>query len=126
MTNEIFSELSLLNMDLANRTLSLDQLHDLLAGATTCIPEEVRIQYIREEGISMVQADVHVEAQGTNGGLVLQADVRIILTYQGNIVRSSAGTRQNIRKRSQTLAQQYCAKEAYKMIIDSSQQVGWG
>jgi hypothetical protein len=49
MTKEIHSELSLLKMSLANRTTSLDQLHHLLAVATTSIPEEVRAKYIREE-----------------------------------------------------------------------------
>lgn len=120
MTKEIRSEISLLNMNLANRTLSLDQLQKLLAVATTNIPEEVKTKYIREEKISTVQADVHVEAQGNTGELTLQADVRVILTYKGDMVRSSPGTRQKIGNRLQVLAQQYCAKEAYKIIVETS------
>jgi len=120
MKKEIHSELSLLKMNLATRTLSLDQLHHLLAVATTSIPEEVRAKYIRAEGISTVQADVHVEAQGEKKALLLQADVRVKLTYQGDMVRSAPWTRQKIGNRLQELAQKYCAQEACKILIKTS------
>lgn len=120
MAKEIDSELSLLNMDLSHRTMSLDQLHNLLAVATTRIPEEVRANYLREQRKSTVEADVQIEAKGNNGELTLQASVRVILKYTGDMVRISHGVRKKVGHRLQKLAQQFCAEEAYKIIIEES------
>ena len=120
MAKEIESELSLIKMNISHRTISLDQLYNLLAIATTCIPNEVRAKYLREQRTSTVQADVQIEAQGTTGGLTLQATVRVILKYKGDMVRSSTAVRDKIGNRLQDLAQKYCAEEAFKIIVHSS------
>lgn len=120
MAKEIESELSLLEMNMSHRTISLDQLYKLLAIATTCIPNEVRAKYIREQGVSTVEGDVQIEAKGSDGGLTLQATVKVILKYKGDMVRSSMSVKKKIGNRLQKLAQKYCAEEAYKSIVNSS------
>ena len=120
MAKAIDSELSLLRMDISHRTMSLDQLHNLLAVATTFTSEEVKANHLREQGISTVEADVQIEAKGNNGELTLQASVRVILKYKGDMVRISQSAKNKIKLRLQKLAQQCCAEEAYKIVIEAS------
>ena len=122
MAKEIESDISLLKMTMSHKAISLDQLYELLAIATTCIPNEVRAKYLREQRVSTVEADVQVEAQGNKGGLTLQATVRVILKYKGDMVRSSSSVKKNIGHRLQKLAQKHCAEEAYKSIVNSSSE----
>ena len=118
MAKEISSELSLLNLNLSPDTMSLDQLYKLLAIASISIPEKVQTDYLRGEGISTVKADVLVK--GNAEGLALQATVSVILKYKGDMVRTSFTAKNKIKLRLQKLAQQYCAEEAYKVIVNSS------
>ena len=120
MAKEIDSELSLSRIDLSHRTLSLDQLHNLLAVATTSIQGEVRIDYLREQKKSTVQAVVQIKAKGSTGDPTLEADVQLNLTYKGDTVRFSPAVRKKIEHRLKKLAQKHCAEEAYKIIIEAS------
>lgn len=121
MAKEISSVVSIVKMKLSHRTISLDQFQGLLAVANVKTPEEISVKYLREYGISTVQADVQVEAQGNSGEIELQATVNVKLTYKGDMVRSSTKIRDKIGYRLQKLAQQCCAKEALKSIIKTSQ-----
>jgi hypothetical protein len=91
----------------------------LLALVTTEIPGEVRAKYLREQDVSMVQADVHVDAAGT-ASLELHAIVRVELVYKGDMVRSSGWTRRKIGNRLQELAQHHGAETVLKEIAGNS------
>jgi hypothetical protein len=120
MAKEIESELSLLNINLNPQTMSLDQLYKLMAIASISIPEKVKTDFLRDQGISIVQADVLIESKGNTEGLTLQATVSAILKYKGDMVRTTFAAKNKIRVRLQKLARQYCAEEAYKIIVNSS------
>jgi len=120
MAKEISSELSLLSIDISPQTMSLDQLYKLLAIATISIPENIKTDFSRDQGISIVQADVLIEAKEITEGLTLQATVSAILKYKGDMVRTPFAVKNKIRVRLQKIAQQYCVEEAYKIIIKSS------
>jgi hypothetical protein len=120
MAKEISSELSLLSMNLSPPTMSLDKLYKLLAIATISIPENIKTDFSRDQGISIVQADVLIEAKDITGEKTLQATVSIILKYKGDMVRIPFAVKNKIRVRLQKIAQQYCAEEAYKIIVKSS------
>ena len=120
MAKEIESEISLLNINLNPQTMSLDQLYKLMAIASISILEKVKTDFLRDQGISIVQADVLIESKGNTEGLTLQATVSTILKYKGDMVRISPANRNKIRVRLQKLARQYCAEEAYKIIVNSS------
>ncbi len=119
MLNELKAELSVVKMRFIQETISPDQACVLLAFATTKIPGEVRAKYFRHLGISSVHADVHVEAAG-DSSLVLDAIVRVKLTYKGDMVRSSELTRREINDRLQDLAQERCAQQVHKEITAAS------
>jgi hypothetical protein len=121
MLNELNAELSIVKMRITRGTISLDQACPLLAFATTEIPGEVRAKYFRDQGISTVQADVHVEATG-DSFLRLHAIVRVKLTCKGDMVRSSELTRQELDERLHNLAQERCAQLAYKEIMEVAQR----
>ena len=115
MPKELKSELSIVKMRLSRKTLSLDNAYQLLALASTEIPDEVRAKYLRDNGTSIVSADVHIDATG-DASLQLQAVVRVVLTYKGDMVRSSERTRAIIGQRIHKLAQKYCSEMTYKEI----------
>lgn len=119
MPNELKAELSIVKMRFTRTPASLRQGGQLFAFATTEIPDEVRAKYFREEGTSTVQADVHVSATG-DISFELQAIVRVKLTYDGDMVRSSERTRKMLDDRLQELAQQYCADVVRKEIFDTA------
>jgi hypothetical protein len=120
MAKEIDSELSLLNINLNPQTMSLDQLYKSMAIASISIPEKVKTDFLRDQGISIIQAHVLIESKGNTEGVTLQATVSASLKYKGDMVRVSPANRNKIRDRLKKLAQKYCAEEAYKIIINSS------
>jgi len=120
MAKEISSELSILSMDITPQTMLLDQLYKLLAIASISIPEKIKTDFLRDQKISNVQADVLIEAKDKTGDLTLQATVNAILKYKGDMVRVSPAASNKIRVRLQKLAQQHCSEEAYKVIVKSS------
>jgi len=67
MAKELKLETTVLKMQLARKSVSLDQAQKLLAVARTLIPGEVRAKYLREVNMSTVEADVRVQAQGGRG-----------------------------------------------------------
>ena len=106
MAKEIASELSLLEMNISPQTISLDQLYKLLAIASISIPEKIKTDFLRGEGITTVKADVLIK--GNTGELTLQATVSAILKYKGDMVRISPAAKNKINSRLKKLAQQYC------------------
>ena len=118
MAKEIASELSLLEMNIRHQTMSLDQLYKLLSIASISIPEQVKTDFLRGEGISTIKADVLIK--GNTEGLTFNTTVGVILKYKGDMVRISPAAKNKIKLRLQKLAQQYCAEEAYKVIVNSS------
>jgi len=104
MPEELESKASIVSMRLTRKNISLTEADLLLAVATTRIPGEVRAKYLRDQNISTVHADVHVDAIGT-ASLELHAIVRVQLTYKGDMVRSSEQTRAEIDNRLQDLVQ---------------------
>jgi hypothetical protein len=108
-------------MRITRGTIGLDQSYPLLAFATTEIPGEVRARYFRDLGISTVHADVHVEATG-DSSLTLDAIVRVTLTYNGDMVRSSELTRREISERLEGLAQERCAQQVWREITAASKR----
>jgi hypothetical protein len=121
MPKELKAELSIVKMQFVHGDTYLDEDYPLLAFATTKIPDEVRAKYFRYLGISTVCADVHVEARG-DLSFQLDAIVRVILTYKGDMVRSSERTREKIDQRLHELAQQYCAEMAHEEIVETAKQ----
>lgn len=117
MPNELKAELSIVKMRFTRTPASLRQGGQLFAFATTKIPDEVRAKYFREEGTSTVQADVSATGDLS---FELQAIVRVKLTYDGDMVRSSEQTRKMLDDRLQELAQQYCADVVRKEIFDTA------
>jgi len=120
MPEELESKASIVSMRLTRKNISLTEADLLLAVATTRIPGEVRAKYLRDQNISTVHADVHVDAIGT-ASLELHAIVRVELTYKGDVVRSSEQTRAEIDNRLQDLVQRYCAETVHKEIIRDSE-----
>jgi len=120
MPEELESKLSIVSMRLTREDISRTEADLLLAVATTRIPDEVRAKYLRDQNISTVHADVHVDAIGT-ASLELHAIVRVELTYKGDTVRSSEQTRAEIDNRLQDLVQRYCAETVHKEIIRDSE-----
>ncbi len=118
MAKELDSELFLLNLGISPETMSLDQLYKLLAIASITIPENIKTDFLRSQGISTVQADVLIKANVEE--LALQATVRVILKYKGDMVRTSFAAKNKIKLRLQKLSRQYCLEEACKIIIKSS------
>jgi hypothetical protein len=116
MAKEITSEASLVTMRLVRKDISLDQAQKLLALASTSIPGEIRAKYLRDQGISTVEADVLVEAQG-GPGLSVDAVVRVKLTYKGDKVRSSPLVRTWINHRLQDVASKHCLQAVVNEII---------
>ena len=114
MAKELAADVSLLEMELA-RNLSVDQAYRAIALAKTSVPGEAKANFLREEGISTVQADVRVEAVGT-GSMTIKAMVRVKLTYKGNVVRPSFATRRKINSRVHGAAQKHCAEMVMKEI----------
>ena len=118
MIKELNSNLSIVKMQLAREDISPAQARQLLAFATTQIPGEVRVKYFRDQHISTVRADVHVDAKGE--ALVnFHGVVHVEITYKGDMVRSSKRTREKIDHRLHELAQEYCAQSVHKEILDS-------
>ena len=115
MLEELKSESSVVSMRLTRRSMSSSEATLLLALVTTEIPGEVRAKYLREQDVSTVHADVHVDAVGT-ASLELHAMVRVELVYQGDMVRSSGQTRRRVGNRLQELAQRRCAETVLKEV----------
>jgi len=119
MPKELRAELSIVKMRFIRGAISLDQGWPLFAFATTKIPGEVRAKYLRDQGISTVHADVHVDATG-NSSFQLHAIVFVKLTYKGDMVRSSERTREKINQRLEELAQECCANIAHKELVETT------
>jgi hypothetical protein len=115
MLTELESASSVVSLRLSRKRLSQGEANLLLAVAATSIPGEVRAKYLREQGISIVQADVRVDAVGA-ASLELHAVVHVESTYEGDMVRSSPVTRRKIGDRLQELAQQHCAEAVLKEL----------
>jgi len=120
MPKELGSKSSIVTMRFTRENISPTQAYQLLAVATTSIPGEIRAKYLRDRHIFIVHADVQVDAIGA-APLELNAVVRVELTYKGDMVRSSAQTREKINDRLQDLAQQHCAQTMQKEIIRDSE-----
>ena len=106
-------------MRVTRKDISLTQAYQLLAVATTRVPGEVRAKYLRSRHISTVSADVQVDAIST-APLELHAIVRVEVTYEGDMVRSSGRTREKINDRLQDLAQRRCAETVHEEITMDS------
>jgi len=122
MPEELSAKLSIVSMRLTQRSLSLTEANLLLAVATTGVPGEVRAKYLRDQDLSTVHADVHVDAIGT-ASLELHAVVHVDLTYTGDMVRSSGRTRRKINNRLQDSAQRHCAETVHQEIVRESGSV---
>jgi len=119
MPEELSAKLSIVSVRLTQRSLSLTEANLLLAVATTGVSGEVRAKYLRDQDLSTVHADVHVDAIGT-ASLELHAVVHVDLTYKGDMVRSSGRTRRKINSRLQNLAQRHCAETVHQEIVRES------
>jgi len=119
MIRELKAELSIAQMQITRGTTYFDEACLLFATATTKIPGEIRAKYFRDLGISVVHADVHVDAIG-DSSFRLHAVVQVQLTYKGDMVRSSERIRQAIGDRLEELAQKYCAEIAHKEILKTT------
>ena len=116
MAKELEVETSLVSLKLAREELSLDHAHKLLAIAKTSVPGEIRAKFLRDQGISTVEADVVVESAGQ---VALQAVVHVKLTYKGDMVRSSYQTRGKINNRLQDVAQKCAAEAVFKELVEA-------
>ncbi len=76
MPKELGSKSAIVNMRFTRENISPTQAYQLLAVATTSIPSEIRAKYLRDQHISIVHADVQVDAIGT-APLELNAVVRV-------------------------------------------------
>ena len=120
MAKEINSELSLMNLDICPETMSLDQLYRLLAIASISIPEKVKTDFLRGEGISTVQADVLIK--GNIDNITIEATISAMLKFKGDMVRTTFAAKNKMASRLKKLAQQCCAEAAYKIVVDSSRK----
>jgi len=114
--------LSTVSLRLTRQSISPAEANLLLAVATTSVPGEVRVKYLRDQDLSTVRADVHIDAVGT-AALELHAIVQVDLTYKGDMVRSSPRTRTKINNRLQDLAQRHCAEAVHREILRDSERV---
>ena len=119
MPKELNAEVSLLGMRLSRRDLSLDQARLLLAVARTTVPDEIRAKFLREQGVSTVQADVHVDAAG-EASLTFHGVVQVKLTYKGDMVRSSPVVRERINHRLCEVAQRHCMEAVFKDLAEQA------
>ena len=117
MPKELNAEVSLVKMRLSRRNLSLDQARLLLAVAQTSVPDEIKAKFLRDQGISTVQASVHVDAAG-QASLSFHGVVRVKLTYKGDMVRSSPMMRERINHRLAELAQKHCMEAVFKELAE--------
>lgn len=119
MPKEINVELSLVEMRLSRRDVSLDRARHLLAVARTSVPDEIRAKFLRDQGISTVQADVHVDALG-EASLGFHGVVRVKLTYKGDMARSSPMVRERISRRLQEVAQKHCMEAVFRELAEQT------
>jgi len=119
MPTELKSECSIVSMRLTRKGVPLAEAKRLLAFAVTSIPGEIRTKYLRDQGVSTVRADVHVDAAGADS-LELHAVVHVEVTYEGDMVRQSARTRDVIDNRLHELAQRRCAEAVFKELTGDS------
>jgi len=122
MPKELSAKLSTVSLRLTRQSISPAEANLLLAVATTSVPGEVRAKYLRDQDLSTVRADVHIDAVGT-AALELHAIVQVDLTYKGDMVRSSPRTRTKINNRLQDLAQRHCAEAVHREILRDSERV---
>jgi len=115
LPKELNAEVSLVKMRLSRRDLSLDQARLLLAVAQTSVPDEIKAKFLRDQGISTVQASVHVDAVG-QASLSFHGVVHVKLTYRGDMVRSSPMMRERINHRLAELAQKHCMEAVFKEL----------
>jgi hypothetical protein len=115
MPAELKSECSIVSMRLTRKGVPLAEAKRLLAFAVTSVWGEVRAKYLRDQGVSTVRADVHVDAAGADS-LELHAVVHVEATYEGDMVRSSPKTREQIDHRLEDLAQRHCAESVLKAL----------
>ena len=116
MAKELKHEASLVRMRLARRDFSVDDGQKLFAFAAMTIPGEIRAKYLRDQGISTVTADVSIQAEGEQG-LVVDAVVHVKLTYQDDMVRSSAPVRSRINHRLQDVASRTAMQAVFNEIV---------
>jgi hypothetical protein len=122
MPKELATELSLLEMRLIHKAPSLDRARRLQAIARTSIPDEIKGRFLRDLGVSTVQANVHVDAVG-EPSLSFHGVVRVKMAYRGNMERSSPAARQRINHRLQDVAQKHCMEVAAKELAEQAR--GW-
>ena len=123
MAREVAAEVSLLKTRLARKIESLDRAYQLMALARTTVPGEVKVEYLRDQGISTVQADVQVDALG-DAQMRMKAAVEVKLTYKGDMVRSSPLIRKKINRRLQELAQKHCQERLFAEIAGNARGKG--
>jgi len=119
MPKELGYKSSVVAMRFTRESISLTQAQQLVAVAITSIPGEIRAKYLRGRDISTVCADVQVDAIAI-APLELHAIVRVELTYEGDMVRSSGRTRAKINRRLQDLAQWRSAETVHEEIVSDS------
>lgn len=115
MPKELKHEASVVKMRLARRDFSLDEVQKLFAFATTSVPGEIRAKFLRDQGHSTVMADVCVHAQGEQG-MAVDATIHVVLTYRGDMVRSSPVDRSRINNRLQDVASKTAAQAVFNEI----------
>ena len=119
MAKELSADVSLVKMTLKHNINSLDEAYRLMATARTTVPDEVKSQYLRDQGVSTVQADVHIDAVG-KAQMSMAAVATVKLTYKEDVVRSSPMTRKKINQRIQQLAQKHCQERVFAEIVQAT------
>lgn len=119
MDKEVATELSLLEMRLIRKAGVLTGPGDLRAVARTSIPDEVKAEYLSDQGVSTVQADVHVDAVG-EPAMGFHGVVRVKLAYRGNLVKPPPAIRRRISRRLQYVAQKHCLAVACKELVEQT------
>ena len=117
MPKELNAEVSLVGMRLSRRDVSLDQAQRLLAVAQATVPKEIKAQFLREQYISTVESDVHVDAAG-QAALSFHGVVHVKLTYKGHLMRSPRLVMARVTGRLMELAQKHCLEAIFKELAE--------
>ena len=114
LAKEIKHQVEILNL----KSTAKDKGTNIVIGlARTSIPIEVRAKYIRDENYSIVIAVIKVESNTEYYSI--EAEVKVTIFYEGDMVRSSPAMRNEINNRLEFLAQKVCAehiKEKFERI----------
>lgn len=112
LVKEIKHQVEILNL----KSTAKDKGTNIVIGlARTSIPIEIRAKYIRDEDYSIVIAVVKVESDAEYYSI--EAEVKITIFYEGDMVRSSSAMRNEINNRLEFLAQKVCAEHVKEELV---------